>query len=139
MTLQQQVRSNRFRSAIVVVGFALLLLAVAGLIGLAFDLSLGVVALAGAALYGVFALWRSRSMVAGLTRAHDVDPHELVPLRRLVENVSIGAGLPVIAAGGVSSLGEIRAVRELGCEGAVAGSALWLGRFALEEAVSLQA
>ena len=48
------------------------------------------------------------------------------------------AGLPVIAAGGVSSLDDLRALRELGCEGAVAGSALWLGRFALADAVSLQ-
>jgi phosphoribosylformimino-5-aminoimidazole carboxamide ribotide isomerase len=46
-------------------------------------------------------------------------------------------GLPVIAAGGVASLDDLRALRDLGCEGAVAGSALWLGRFALAEAVSL--
>jgi phosphoribosyl isomerase A len=49
------------------------------------------------------------------------------------------AGLPVIAAGGVASLDDLRALRDLGCEGAVAGSALWLGRFGLAEAVSLQA
>jgi len=48
------------------------------------------------------------------------------------------AGLPVIAAGGVATLDDLRALRELGCEGAVAGSALWLGRFELAEAVSLQ-
>jgi phosphoribosylanthranilate isomerase len=47
------------------------------------------------------------------------------------------AGLPVVAAGGVSSLDDLRALRDLGCEGAIAGSALWLGRFALAEAVSL--
>ena len=51
----------------------------------------------------------------------------------------LGAGLPVIAAGGISSLDDLRALRELGCEGAVAGSALWLGRFALADAVSLEA
>jgi phosphoribosylformimino-5-aminoimidazole carboxamide ribotide isomerase len=51
----------------------------------------------------------------------------------------LGAGLPVVAAGGVASLDDLRALRELGCEGAVAGSALWLGRFALADAVSLQA
>ena len=51
----------------------------------------------------------------------------------------LGAGLPVIAAGGVSSLDDLRALRDLGCEGAVAGSALWLGRFDLAEAVSLTA
>ena len=95
MTLQQQIRSNRLRSTIVVAGFALLLLLVAGLIGLAFDLSLGALALGAAALYGVFALLRSRRMISGFTRAQELAPGELVPLRRLVENVSIAAGLPV--------------------------------------------
>lgn len=48
-------------------------------------------------------------------------------------------GLPVVAAGGVASIDDLLALRDLGCEGAVAGSALWLGRFALGDAVSLQA
>lgn len=95
MTLQQQIRSNRFRSGIVVLGFVLLLLVLAGLVGLALDYSLGVVALAVAVVYGVFALLRSRSMVATMTGAHELGDADLKPLRRLVENVSIGAGLPV--------------------------------------------
>jgi heat shock protein HtpX len=95
VTLQQQIRSNRLRSGIVVFGFVLLLLVLAGLIGLALDLSLGVIALAGAAIYGIFALVQSRRLIAGLTHAHDVSPEEIRPLRRLVENVSIAAGLPV--------------------------------------------
>jgi heat shock protein HtpX len=95
VTLQEQIRANRLKSVIVVFGFVLLLLVLAGLIGYAFDLSLGVVALVGAAIYGIFALLRSRSMVAGLTHAQDVDPEAVRPLRRLVENVSIAAGLPV--------------------------------------------
>jgi phosphoribosylformimino-5-aminoimidazole carboxamide ribotide isomerase len=44
------------------------------------------------------------------------------------------AGLPVIAAGGISSIDDLVAVRELGCEAAVAGSALLAGRFTLPEA-----
>jgi heat shock protein HtpX len=95
VTLQGQIRSNRLRSALVVAGFTALLLVVAGLIGLALDRSLAVVALAAAALYGIFGLWRSRSMIAGMTGAHDLAPGALAPLRRLVENVSIAAGLPV--------------------------------------------
>ena len=95
MTLQQQIRSNRFRSVIVVLGFALLLVLLAGLIGLALDLSLGVFALVVAAVYGIVAIARSRSLVARMTGAQEVGPRELVPLRRLVENVSIAAGLPV--------------------------------------------
>ena len=46
------------------------------------------------------------------------------------------AGLPVIAAGGVASLDDLRALRELGCEGAIAGSALLAGRFTLPEALA---
>lgn len=44
------------------------------------------------------------------------------------------AGLPVIAAGGISSVDDLVRVRALGCEGAVAGSALLGGRFTLAEA-----
>jgi len=95
VTLQQQIRSNRFRSSIVVLGFALLLLVLAGLIGLVLDLSLGAVALAIALVYAIFALLRSRSMIAGMTHAQPLGEKELEPLRRLVENASIGAGLPV--------------------------------------------
>jgi heat shock protein HtpX len=95
VTLQQQIRRNRLRSSIVVVGFVLLLLVLAGLVGLAFDVSLGVVALVGALLYALFGIVRSRSMIARITRAQPLGEDELRPLRRLVENVSIGAGLPV--------------------------------------------
>jgi heat shock protein HtpX len=95
VTLQEQIRSNRFRSAIVVFGFLLLLLVIAGLIGLVLDLSLGVVALVVAVVYGLVALLRSRSMIARMTHAQDLGHEQLRPLRRLVENVSIGAGLPV--------------------------------------------
>ena len=56
----------------------------------------------------------------------------------LLEDI-LQAGIPVVAAGGISSLADIRAVRELGCEGVVAGSAIWLGRFSLADAASLQA
>lgn len=95
MTLQEQIRANRLRSAAVLFGFLALLLVVAGLLGAALDLSLGVVALAGAGIYVLYALLRSRTMVARLTGAREVGPDELKPLRRLLENVSIAAGLPV--------------------------------------------
>lgn len=94
MTLQEQIRANRFRSGIVLAGFLLLLLVVAGLVGAVLDLSLGIVFLAGAAIYVLFALIQSRGMVARMTGAHEVAPNELRPLRRLLDNVSIAAGLP---------------------------------------------
>ena len=46
------------------------------------------------------------------------------------------AGLPVIAAGGISSIEDLLAVRDLGCEAAVAGSALLAGRFTVAEALA---
>jgi heat shock protein HtpX len=95
VTLQQQIRANRFRITIVILGFVLLLLLLAGLIGLALDTSLAFLALAVAGAYGVFGIVNSRRLVAGITQAQPVGPNELRPLRRLVENVSIGAGLPV--------------------------------------------
>ena len=95
MTLQQQIRGNRLRSSIVVLGFVLLLVVLAGLVGLALDVSLGVVALIVALVYAVFGIIRSRSLISGITHAQPLGPDELRPLRRLVENVSIGAGLPV--------------------------------------------
>ena len=47
-------------------------------------------------------------------------------------------GFPVIAAGGISSIEDLLAVRDLGCEAAVAGSALLAGRFTLAEAAALR-
>jgi phosphoribosylformimino-5-aminoimidazole carboxamide ribotide isomerase len=47
----------------------------------------------------------------------------------------LGAGVPVLAAGGIASLADVRGLRDLGCEGAVVGSALWLGRFSLADAL----
>lgn len=56
----------------------------------------------------------------------------------LLESV-LEAGVPVIAAGGIATLDDLRLIRGLGCEGAVTGSAIWLGRFTLAEAVGLEA
>lgn len=44
------------------------------------------------------------------------------------------AGVPVLAAGGIASVGDLVALRDLGCEGAVTGSALLAGRFSLPDA-----
>jgi phosphoribosylformimino-5-aminoimidazole carboxamide ribotide isomerase len=48
----------------------------------------------------------------------------------------LAAGLPVLAAGGIASLGDLATLRDLGCEGAVVGSALWSGRFGLADAIA---
>jgi phosphoribosylformimino-5-aminoimidazole carboxamide ribotide isomerase len=53
----------------------------------------------------------------------------------LLEQV-LPLGVPVIAAGGVSSIGDLLALRALGCEAAIAGSALLAARFTLPEALA---
>ena len=60
------------------------------------------------------------------------------PDLELLEDV-LTVGVPVIAAGGIATLEDLQALRRLGCEGAVTGSAIWLGRFSAAEAFALQA
>ena len=48
---------------------------------------------------------------------------------------ALGRG-QVIASGGIASLDDIRAVRQLGCSGAIVGRALYEGRFDLASAIS---
>ena len=45
------------------------------------------------------------------------------------------SGLPVLAAGGIASLDDLDRLRDLGCEGAILGSALWSGRIRLGDAL----
>jgi phosphoribosylformimino-5-aminoimidazole carboxamide ribotide isomerase len=57
------------------------------------------------------------------------------PDRPLLSEV-LEVGVPVLAAGGVAELDDLVALRDLGCEGAVVGSALWSGRFGLADALA---
>jgi phosphoribosylformimino-5-aminoimidazole carboxamide ribotide isomerase len=47
-----------------------------------------------------------------------------------------GANLPIIAAGGISALGHLRKLKELGVEGAIVGKALYTGDIKLKEALA---
>lgn len=53
--------------------------------------------------------------------------------------VAAATGAPVIAAGGISSAGDIRALRAAGASGAVLGRALYGGRITLREALEAAA
>jgi phosphoribosylformimino-5-aminoimidazole carboxamide ribotide isomerase len=57
------------------------------------------------------------------------------PDLELLASVMVASGLPVLAAGGISSLDDLARLREIGCEGAVLGSALWSGRISLADAL----
>lgn len=98
-----------------------------------------------------------RVAVEGWTRATDLSPGELArrcaeagvrrllvtgtrrdgslagPDLPLLEEV-LPCGLPVLAAGGIGTLADLVVLRELGCEGAVVGSALLRGAFSLAQA-----
>lgn len=76
----------------------------------------------------------SRLLVTSAARDGSLTGPDLALLSEVVP-----IGLPVIAAGGVASLEDLRDLRELGCEGAVAGSALLAGRFTLPEALAVAA
>jgi phosphoribosylformimino-5-aminoimidazole carboxamide ribotide isomerase len=58
------------------------------------------------------------------------------PDLELLAAVTEASRLPVLAAGGIASLGDLDDLRALGCEGAILGSALWSGRFTLAQALA---
>ena len=53
----------------------------------------------------------------------------------LIRSLLDATQLPLIAAGGVATLDDLLALRDFGCEGAIAGAAIWSGRFTLAEAL----
>lgn len=62
------------------------------------------------------------------------------PNLQLLRDVCAATDRPVVASGGVTTLEDIRALMELvplGVEGAIAGTALYEGRFTIEEALGL--
>ena len=56
--------------------------------------------------------------------------------RRQVERVVDAVDIPVVASGGVTTLDDVRALREAGAAAVVVGTALYEGRFTLAEAQS---
>ena len=62
------------------------------------------------------------------------------PNLQLLRDVCAATSALVVASGGVTTLDDIRALMELvpdGVEGAIAGTALYEGRFSLEDALAL--
>jgi phosphoribosylformimino-5-aminoimidazole carboxamide ribotide isomerase len=71
----------------------------------------------------------ARLLVTAAQRDGSLAGPDLALLERIVP-----FGLPVLAAGGIAEIADVLAIRDLGCEGAIAGSALLQGRFTLREA-----
>ena len=64
--------------------------------------------------------------VEGLMRGVNMD---------IIEEVTRSTSLPVIVSGGVSSIEDVRRIKEAGASGVVIGSALYMGKINLREAI----
>ncbi len=73
----------------------------------------------------------ARLLVTNVRRDGSLEGPDL----ELLEEVLAASDLPVLAAGGISGVEDLRRLREVGCEGAVLGSALWLGKITLAQAL----
>lgn len=93
MTLQQQIRANRFRTALVLAAFALLIASIAGAVYTLYDIGVGALVLGMGTVYGVYAYISSGKMVAKLTGAHPVTREEWPDVYHLIDTVSIAAGM----------------------------------------------
>ncbi|MBT8160201.1 MULTISPECIES: bifunctional 1-(5-phosphoribosyl)-5-((5-phosphoribosylamino)methylideneamino)imidazole-4-carboxamide isomerase/phosphoribosylanthranilate isomerase PriA [Arthrobacter] len=78
----------------------------------------------------------ARYVVTDVTKDGTLQGPNVDLLRQMVEKT----GKPVVASGGISSLEDLRALRELvplGVEGAIVGKALYAGAFTLPEALDV--
>jgi heat shock protein HtpX len=94
MTLQQQIRANRWRTLWLLFLFAVLVGVLALVLGYAFQPSLLVVVGAVGIVYGIFSWLSAGSIVAGATGARPADKAQYPRLFHVVETVAIAAGLP---------------------------------------------
>jgi heat shock protein HtpX len=94
VTLQEQIRSNRLRTGIVLLGFAALAAALVAVVYFAYAPGLagfiGIFAIG----YGLFSWFFAGKVVAAASGAHPVSKQQQPELYRAVENAAIGAGLP---------------------------------------------
>jgi heat shock protein HtpX len=94
MTLQEQIRANRWRTLWLLILFALMVGVLGAVLGYAFQPSLLIVVGAVGIVYGVFSWLSAGSIVAGATGAKPAERSEYPRLFHVVETVAIAAGLP---------------------------------------------
>jgi heat shock protein HtpX len=93
VTLQEQIRANRWRTLLLFVLFLGIFLVVGLAVSLRYGIDGLVVAGVVAVVYGVFSYFASGRMVASMAGARPVTKEEYPDLVRVVENVAIAAGL----------------------------------------------
>ena len=93
MSLQEQIRANRIRTAIVLLEFVLLIAVFGAAVYYAFNPAIGIVIGVVGLAYGLFSYFGAGGLVASVSHASPVTKAEQPALVRAVENVSIAAGL----------------------------------------------
>ena len=93
MTLQQQIRSARMRTLVVMVLFVILMAVLVAAIYVAFGAGYGVIMGLVAVGYGIFGYIAAGSIVAAASGAHKIKKEDAPELFRTVENAAIAAGL----------------------------------------------
>lgn len=94
MTLQEQIRANRWRTLWLLLLFAVLVGVLGAIVGFAFDLSLLIVVAVVGFVYAIFSWLGAGGIVASVTGAKPADRAEYPRLYHVVETVAIAAGLP---------------------------------------------
>jgi len=94
MTLQEQIRANRWRTLWLLLLFAILVGALGAILGFAFNLSLLIVVAAIGFVYAIFSWLSAGRIVASVTGAKPADRAQYPRLYHVVETVAIAAGLP---------------------------------------------
>ncbi len=97
LNIHDQIAANRWRSFLLIALFVLFVVAVLEVIGLALGapLPLAVVGLLIALLSVGFSYYFSDSLVLGISQARPVQKKDDAELHNLVENLCLGAGLPL--------------------------------------------
>jgi heat shock protein HtpX len=93
MTLEEQIRSNRIRSAMLVLSFGLVFVGIGAAVQAVYGGNFLIIIAAIAFAYALFSWFANGSMIASWTGARPVAKEEYPELVRAVENASIGAGL----------------------------------------------
>lgn len=93
MTLQEQIRSARLRTVLVLILFVALVALVVAAVYVFFGQGFGLIMALVAVGYGIFAYVAAGSIVASASGAHPVSKEDAPELYRTVENAAIAAGL----------------------------------------------
>jgi heat shock protein HtpX len=93
MTLQEQIRANRWRTVWLLFLFAVLVGALGFVLALVFQPTILIAVSIAGFLYAIFSWFASGSMVGSMTGAQRVEKRDHPELYRALENVAIAAGL----------------------------------------------